>query len=448
LPSNQQRQPNIEQQILDWFRDKRGITAETLAEFGVHQSGDRIIFPYPAGGEKSRLDPSSLEPGQNRGFRFTAGRDLSLYHVPNVPGTKQMFLVEGETDTMRLHQEVGGAVSVIGLSGIEAWRPAYAKTFADAERVWVVLDNDEDYNVKARVDACWKQIRADLGAKARRVSLPVGIKDTCDFFDTFDVAILRELCKRTANPERRFTELDLTAEPPPIDWLVDNLICEGDVNLFMGDPGIGKSWLTMSLAVAVADGRESWLGRAVKKHGEVLYIDEENPEDIIYNRFRKLSLTKAGAKRIHYLYRPGIWMNKEPDAFLDEALELNPSLIVIDSLSRIHSEDENSANSMARLFREAIQPLARETGAAVIVVHHAIKSDTATSFQRSRGSGDITAVVDAALDIRGTDIPGKFYMTQYKSRRRLGGEIITVQIADRDENRTELLASTPDDWKF
>lgn len=416
----------MEETVTKWFLTERGIKDTTLAAFGVHQEGDLVVFPYPDG-EKCRRNPVTSE---KRGFFFNG--KMSLFESPDTDySPKQAFIVEGETDTLRLWQELEtDQVKIYGLSGVEAWQPHYAELFNDYEKVFVVLDNDEDYAVQTRVQNCWKNIRSSLGSKSKRVYLPAGTKDICEFFESYDLDAFRELCARKTQGVGRIKRLDLTIEPPPMKWLVEDLICQGDVNLLIGAPGLGKSWLMMDLAIGVAGGKANWLDRPIKQNGPVIYVDEENPEDIVYHRFRKLGLNQRTANNVHYLYRPGIWLNKEPDILLEEALEIEPALIILDSLSRIHSEDENNANKMAELFRNGIQPLARETGASVVVIHHTIKAEDAGSFQRARGSGDISAVVDSAFDVRGSDRAGAFSISQYKSRRRLGGNIINLKLKD------------------
>lgn len=332
---------------------------------------------------------------------------------------------------MRLWQELDGSADVYGLSGIETWQPHFAEPLAKYDRVYTILDNDQDYNVRARVDACWKQIRNDLGGKkAKRVVLPADVKDVCEYFTKYNLELLRELCVRKSPVLSRLQRLNLLTPAPEPDWLVEDFIAEGDVNLLIGDPGLGKSWLTMDLALKVAGHEGKWLGKRVMRQGSVLYVDEENPEDIILGRFQRLGLDERMARNIHFLHRPGIWLNKEPDVLLDEALEIEPRLIVLDALTALHSIEENNANAMRSMFREAIIPLARDTGASVIVIHHTTKAEDASSFKRARGTGDLSAVVDCALDARGTDEPGQFTLSQYKSRRRLGGESLTVQIED------------------
>ena len=90
----------------------------------------------------------------------------------------------------------------------------------------------------------------------------------------------------------------------------------------------------------------------------------------------------------------------DADVLVEELSILEPALVVLDSLTRFHTEDENHAGAMAALFHNAIKPLARETGAGVVLIHHANKTDSNSSYKRSRGSGDITASVDSGFDVR------------------------------------------------
>jgi KaiC/GvpD/RAD55 family RecA-like ATPase len=360
-----------------------------------------------------------------------------------------VFLVEGETDTMRLWQAIRNAdpdtdVGVVGLSGIETWQPEYADKFGNAERVWLILDNDGDYNVQGRVDTVARQIRFTIGPKVRRVRLPSGVKDVCEFFRQYDLEALRLIVERPgARGASRFKLLDLTQEPPPVQWLVEDLVCRGDIHLLLGEPGIGKSWLTMSLTLAVASGADEWLNHKLHEGGKVLYLDEENPEDLVFDRFRKLGMTAQDAGNIRYINNEGIRLDRLADELLDEALEFEPTLIVLDSLTRFHTEDENSAGAMSKLFNDALKPLARKTNAAVVLIHHANKTDSNSSYKRSRGSGDITASVDAGLDVREIGV-STLALSMFKSRRRRRDEHpINVQILDTPEGQVRLLGGVP-----
>ena len=431
--------------VLSWF-EKKGIHAETVFDFGVYVDTEgAVCFPYGDYGTKRRFGI----PKGDRSFRWAKGVDPQLFnlrdaHKPN------LFLCEGETDTMRLRQEIGEneTVGVLGLPGIETWADYMGDHFGQAERVWVILDNDLDYQVAGRVDTAWRSIRSALGSKAKRVNLPRGVNDVCEFFEDYDIDALRLLVDRQPKPgESRFKTLDLTADPPPVRWLVDNMICHGDIHLLIGEPGIGKSWITMALALAVAGASDNFLGRKVNEHGRVLYLDEENPEDLIYHRLTKLGLTPAVANNIRYLNNLGIRLDKQGDEVVEEALDFEPTLVVLDSLTRFHTEDENHAGSMAGLFSNAIKPLARHTGAAVVLIHHASKTDSNSSYKRSRGSGDIPASVDAGYDVREVG-ENSLAVANFKSRRAAQGDTFYISIKDVGEDRVELVGGDQQDIPF
>jgi energy-coupling factor transporter ATP-binding protein EcfA2 len=429
--------------MLDFFKDERGITAETLAAFGVEVEGDTAKFTYPHGIKYRKHEAD----GTRKFWSEPKGVKLGLFGIRELFGERTMFLVEGETDAMRLWQELTEAgvenFNVVSIPGINAWEGDFSAHFAQSERIFVVLDNDEDYKVRARVDAAWLQIRKTLGRKAKRVELPADTKDVCEFFDEYTLDGFRLLCEEEARTYH-YNALDLSTHPGPVDWMVENLLAKGDLALLIGEPGVGKSWLSMALAVAVAEQQAHWLGRLI--HTEtprVLYVDEENPEGLVIRRLRRLGLTSVGEENIRFLHRQGIRLDRKPELLLDEALDWGPSLIVLDSLTRMHTGDENNAGEVARLFNDGINPLARETGATTLLLHHVTKTESSSSFARARGSGDISASVDSGLDVRSTDLQGGFAVGLYKSRWIEEGQFIRAHRIDNgdftelqtDENR-------------
>ena len=390
------------------------------------------MIPYRNG---EKLRPNPTKPlGDRPRFSFTKGKTPDLFRAPESPGETTAFLVEGETDAMRLWQELeeeGSTGDVWAIGGINTWRPEFSDAFETYDKVIVVLDNDADYLVTAKVDHVWLHgIRHDLGPKAMRLRLPDGVKDLCEFFETFDLETLRMLFSRIKSVSR-FRPLDLSIEPPPPNWLVEGLVARGDTTLLAGASGLGKSWLTMALTVACVQGWESFCGFDMANHGTVLYVDEENPEDVVYSRLRRLGLTNFG--KVRYLWNNGIRLDRSPDVLLEEAIEYNPALIVVDSLTRVHSKEENSSGDMGPLLNDCLKPLARQTGAAVVMIHHHDKSNTGP-----RGSGDIVASVDGAIDVYDTGRPAEFRMRLRKSRRRVTNTDTLLQIIDTPDGRAVL----------
>lgn len=426
-----------------WFEDERGIREDTLNKFGViFQKGEAVI-PYP-GGEKYRGEKDG-----KRTFYTSDGFKMSLFglHEP----TDIMFLVEGETDCMRLQQELWDAgimdVTVRSMSGINGWRTEFADLFSRAQRIWVVLDNDDDYTVKATVDKAWSEIRTDLGMRAMRVRLPdkpMVIKDLCEFFEMgFEIDDLRKLCERAQSGDLHYDALDLLAGPEETDWLVEGILARGDVALVVGEPGVGKSWLSMDLANKIAGHGGKWLGHNVLKNGgKVLYVDEENPRDVVRHRLRLLGFDASTASNIRYLHQQGIRLDRRPEQLLDEAIAFQPDLIVLDSLTRLHTQEENNAGAMASLFNDGINPLARQTNSGLLLLHHANKSDSSSSFIRTRGSSDISASVDTGLDVRHSETSGRLTITHFKSRRSEAGKFVQAAIARSPSGGVEIQTKT------
>ena len=98
----------------EFLTQQRGISEDTLEEWGIETEGDSATFPYYSRdasvvlAEKRRVDG-----GGRRQFYWPPGQDTELYGLwtANSP----QFLVEGETDTLRLWQELQAEESDAGV---------------------------------------------------------------------------------------------------------------------------------------------------------------------------------------------------------------------------------------------------------------------------------------------------------------------------------------------
>lgn len=425
--------------VHQFLNDERGITDETLQAFGVTFEGNAALFDYGGGFVKQRIHDSDGA----RHYVSPKGIAAGLFTPRSLSRTGTCFIVEGESDALRLYQEFGGAYDVYGVPGVNAWKPEFALAFNSYDVCHVILDNDEDYKVAATVDRCWMEIRKALGRKAKRIRLPNGVNDLCEFFDLYDVDALRLLAdSETPSSSWHYQALDLTKPYTEPDWLVKDLIAKGDLCMLIGEPGIGKSWITMALAVAVAEGTSSFLGRPLTSGSKrVLYVDEENPEALVPFRLTRLGLSPDGVKHVRYLHQQGIRVDRHPEYILEEALDYDPAIIVLDSLTRIHTKDENNAGEISALFNDGIVPLARATGATVVLLHHVNKTDSTSSFTRARGSSDLSGVIDTGLDLRGSG--SSLTLHHYKSRWVGEGSRIDFKIMDTADGGVALDVRKP-----
>lgn len=367
-----------------------------------------MVFPYGT----ARKYRKGFEKADGRKFWWDPPTSAGQipFRPPGFEPRERMILVEGETDTMAIWQALKAEglldkVAVVGLSGTGSWAKAVREKggveqlFGPAKRVFVIFDRDDPYenpDGAASVERAWQEIRGDLGRKARRVVLPQGINDVAEFFQRYDWAALQVLLQKAAEPKRHYPRLDLSQPVPDTDWLVEDLLVAGEATVIAGDSGVGKSFITKALALAVAGGDPTFLGQKLKRHGRVLYVDEENSAQLVLQRLNALGMTEAHWANIDYLWYAGVDLANEPDKLMEEALDLDPALIVLDSQSRVAlGVEENSNTDISILYRRAIVPLARETGAAVVVIHHTPKDGRGVP----RGAGAIKAAADQVISV-------------------------------------------------
>jgi predicted ATP-dependent serine protease len=192
-----------------------------------------------------------------------------------------------------------------------------------------------------------------------------------EFFQTYDWAAFRSLMDKAAEVRYHFPALDLTAEAPPFDWIIGDLVARGDIVLVTGEGGTGKSWLLQDLATRTAERAESWLGMDLAlRSGRVMYVDQENPQPTVRHRLQALGMTAELSKNMRYLWYPGLTLDNDAALLYEDVESFEPDIIVFDSVSRVHGKNENKAEEINPLLNESIYPLSRKLGATVFLIHH------------------------------------------------------------------------------
>jgi hypothetical protein len=122
----------------------------------------------------------------------------------------------------------------------------------------------------------------------------------------------------------------------------------------------------------------------------VLYVDRENPLPVVRERLERIGIHQTPA-----LVAWGLWNKPMPDGptalSILQFASVHQPLIIFDSLVGFHPGSEQDASETRRHMQAYIALAA--AGAAVIVLHHTGKADTAKQY---RGSSDIKAAVDLA----------------------------------------------------
>lgn len=184
-------------------------------------------------------------------------------------------------------------------------------------------------------------------------------------------------------------------------WLVRSLWTNEAVGCLAGHPKLGKTWLGLEVAVAVASGTPC-LGRfEVDLPGRALVYLAEDALPDVRTRVESLSRRRGidvGELDLHVITAPRLRLDVDKDQVrLAAALEaLKPRLLLLDPLVRMHQADENRASEISSMLG-FLRELQRSHHVAIMLVHHCTKDRRAEPGASLRGSGDIWAFGDSYL---------------------------------------------------
>lgn len=213
-----------------------------------------------------------------------------------------------------------------------------------------------------------------------------------------DKQVSREKAFNPSKEEHQITLLNLDdVEPEVVEWLWYPYIPRGKLTMIEGDPGLGKSWLTMALASYISRGK-ALPYQLNPEEGPVLIMSaEDGIADTIKPRLITL---RANTKNIIAIPEPVSFTENGAQA-VDEAIkQVKPLLVIIDPLVAylggkidLHKANE-TREIMARMTR-----IAEENKVAIVLVRHLTKGNKDKAIYRGLGSIDLTAAVRSVLAI-------------------------------------------------
>jgi hypothetical protein len=184
--------------------------------------------------------------------------------------------------------------------------------------------------------------------------------------------------------------------------LVKGVMHQGLKAVIGGSSKVGKTWVLLDLATAVASGR-NWL-KFPCAAGKVLFINFEIPRPFI--RSRLLAVKKC--KGLERMDKLDVWTLRGHATSLDvlraqlvdKIKKGGYALVIIDPIYKCYGQsDENKASDIARLCNE-LERIAVETGAAVVYEAHYSKGNQSAkeSIDRISGSGVFTRDADTIIN--------------------------------------------------
>lgn len=287
---------------------------------------------------------------------------------------------------------------------------------------------------------------------------------------------MASLASITTKPKPRFTDEDDNKPPEPLvaesilalmkrdmpalpAYIGPAVLPKGGKLLLGGEAKIGKSFLCMELARALATGGQVFHSDTlpVTESVKTLYIDQE----VGVAGLRQRATTMLADEDEDLIGQNFLYVSKSPDLFLDDLSGLNllndllyevqPSVLILDPASRLLKGDD-SDNTVVRAFWRNIDKLIKEYSKldlSIVVSHHFRKPPQATQnveitdedrydpYNFRGGSDWYNAPDTIETCIRPAKVPGErswILGCQYTTRHSASGDLMYLRIAP-DERR-------------
>ena len=421
-------QKNIEK--TDYLQ-KRGLTIETLKQFGIgyDKERDAVVIPYSSAQtyyqSRSVKDKKFFKPKTEDAGPEPLWNGNALARKDKRP----IFIVESPICAMSIMQYGGIAISLCGKSNIHHLVEECKRVKPTAPLI-LCLDNDDAG--RAATEKLADMLR-EIDVKFVEFNVSDKYKDPNELLmknpDRFCERIFQgnlqaKRVSRGPNDVILAEELYDT-ELPPIRWVVKDLIPEG-LTIIVASSKIGKSWMMMQLTHAIVEQKE-FLDKPTT-HSKVLYYALEDQDRRLQSRMRKIWKGKRPS--------PGA-MFKESSKQLDTGLikELEQiikehkgiKVIIFDTFQKIRGQALKNESAYACDYREMamLKNFADKYGISIILIHHTRKMlDENDVFNMTSGSTAIMGASDTSIFIYKKKRADEFATMHQTGRDVLGGETV------------------------
>jgi putative DNA primase/helicase len=364
------------------YLKKKGVKA-----YGIRMHKGELLIPYRD--QNGLLHSVQKITASGDKWNWTGGEVSGHYHT--IEGTgKTAYLCEGYATGATIHEATGATVYIAFSAGnMKEVSPLLP------ENVIVAADNDTETKGNPGLTAAM--------STGREVIFPKGTAGT-DFNDLAMEKGIDEVRRQLNQTTNKFTKRvllgpDLHAgflQTLKMGWTVDKVLPESSyLSVVFGPPSGGKSFTVLDMCCSIDCGQD-WHRHRVKKK-PVLYLAAEGQAGML----KRIEAWKQYHKRDlpTFALLPMPCLVDEPTQrreLLNMIAELpqKPGIIVLDTLARSMTGDENSTADMGKVVIAA-GILIEETGAQVIIIHHTGKDES----RGPRGAIALTGATDTMLKV-------------------------------------------------
>lgn len=184
--------------------------------------------------------------------------------------------------------------------------------------------------------------------------------------------------------------------PKEIEWLWKPYIVKGNINIIMGDGGLGKSYLITWLVSAISKGAKiPFSSNNFKKGTSILQNAEDDPDTTILPR---LMLNDVDVSKIGAFNEEKEFLEVQQIKRLEDRIkEFNPEVVVLDPIqSFVGDININSQNEVKNALKP-LKQIAQKYNCAIIMIMHLNKNNGAKASQRANGSTEFITSSRSAI---------------------------------------------------
>lgn len=352
--------------------------------------------------------------------KFMTGTSVrGHYYAIGMPNGK-ILICEGYATGASLYEATGDAVAVaFDCGNLQAVAAALRGKYRDLELV-IAADNDATSGPGI---AKAKEAARSVGCK---LAIPQFANPDSRGSDFNDLGreegpkVVKQCVARAAYVEEQqaadrqaatVTRCAADVHPRPIDWLWPGRIAKGKVTLCAGDPGLGKSLITIGITSHVSLGAPWPVDAGECPQGDVVLLSAE--DDLADTIRPRLDAAGADPTRVHVLeairdldpetgepIRRAFSLKRDLLALKALIVRLGDcQVVVIDPISAYLDGTDSHKNSDIRGLLMPLSDLAAGRNVAIVAVSHLSKSGTANAIYRTMGSLAFVAAARSVLGV-------------------------------------------------
>ena len=362
----------------------------------------RLVVPlFNDNGEIRSLQFIPSAEGMKKKF-YTGCEVKGCFWWLGDPDSQKVFLCEGFATGASIY-EVSGSCTFIAFSASAL--ATTAKILREhGKSVTVIADNDDAGRIGSeKCEGC------------NIITIPIEKMDANDYQNA--TGELADILPDLSVQSKMLLADDILNEDLKVSWLIKGWIPANSIGMIHGASASGKTTIMLDMLLSASSGMSDWHGGRIRQPINVVYLCGEGLVGV-KRRIRAWKYQRDTDCLGNFAVDP-LPLDLDTPVGIHEirsqidSLGWSPDIIVIDTVNRYMSGDENSAQD-TRVLLNCVDSLRNGFNCSGLYVHHTGNSEEAK--KRARGSSAWRGALDYEISVSVDDETGARIIEQVKMK--------------------------------